>query len=148
MSRYERKVFMKTLDDLVEGSQVGYYSINIYLVILGIVGVVLLSVGLMNMQQERESVQKSIAQYYGIQKEGAERVICHQGMLHYPNVNIFAGVIAYRPAITCTAEELESFQDSTYESLSELGLILIIVSTLVGFGSFIGGNKNLSSKLE
>lgn len=147
MSRYERKVFMKTLDDLVEGSQVGYYSINIYLAILGIAGVVLLSVGLMNMQQERESVQKGIAQHYGIQKEGAQRVICHQGMLHYPNVNIFAGVIAYRPAITCTAEELESLQDSTYESLSELGLILIIVSTLVGFGSFITGNKNLSSKL-
>ncbi len=116
---------MKTLEDLTKGTLIGHYAVMAYSIILLMLGIVLLTISLLTPKPDVSITPKKIAQLYNIPLNGAEKVVCHQGILHYPNQGLFSGLLAYQPSTPCTEQELSALKEKPTQTPIKLALLLI-----------------------
>jgi hypothetical protein len=139
---------MKTLEDLTQGTLIGHYAVRVYSIILLMVGIILLTISLLTPNPDASITPKQIAQFYNIPLNGAERVVCYQGILHYPNKGLFPGLLAYQPSISCTEQELSALKEKPTQTPIKLALLLMGAGLILLWAWYSESKKTSTAELN
>jgi hypothetical protein len=83
--------------------------------------------------QEQKLTEVKLTETYGISIDVADSIQCYKGYLHYPNSEMFSGLLAVSPSIQCDSATLKQQKENRY-SFEYFGSIFIsLISVLFLF---------------
>lgn len=132
---------MQTLETMIQGTKIGAYAALFYGVLICIFsGVVLIAqVSGFSAQQERFAKYVSSTYTVPVTKASPENLMCFQGILHYKNVGIFSGALAYAPNIICDEDKFNEMKSDSESPViyAVIALIVLLLGALAIISAYI-----------
>ena len=83
--------------------------------------------------QEQKLTEAKLADTYGISLNVVESIQCYRGYLHYPNSEMFSGLLAISPSIQCDSATLKQQKENRYSLEYFASIFISAVSVLLLF---------------
>lgn len=85
--------------------------------------------------QEQKLTEAKLVEIYGISSGVADSIQCYKGYLHYPNSELFSGLLAVTPSIQCGSTTLKQQKENRYsfEYFTSIFISLVSVLLLLAF---------------
>ncbi|WP_040727388.1 hypothetical protein [Thiomicrorhabdus sp. Kp2] len=83
--------------------------------------------------QEQKQIEVKLAETYGISQDVVSTVQCYHGYLHYPNSEMFSGLLAVSPSIQCDSATLKQQKENRYSLEYFASIFISVVSVLLLF---------------
>jgi hypothetical protein len=83
--------------------------------------------------KEQKLTEAKLAETYGISLDVAGSIQCYKGYLHYPNSEMFSGLLTVSPSIQCDSETLKQQKDNRYSFEYFASIFILLISVLFLF---------------
>ena len=132
---------MQTLETMTQGTKVGSYAAFIYGLIIVVASAITFFIETNEATKHHEGITQKVASTYGLPEASAKDLICFQGILHYKNIGLFAGALAFTPNITCSEAELKRLQDNPDAQIAFTAFFFLLIGFFVTFFSYLDIKK-------
>jgi hypothetical protein len=68
---------------------------------------------------------------YGISLDVVDSIQCYKGYLHYPNSDMFSGLLTLSPSIHCDSETLKQQKENRYSFEYSATIFSLLISVLL-----------------
>ena len=127
---------MQTLETLVQGTKVGPFLAFVYALIITIASGITLLVQANEAVKKHDEITHKVASAYGLSEASAENLMCFQGILHYKNIGLYSGALAFTPNITCSKDELNKLQENPARTVAFYAYFFLLIGLLLCWSGY------------
>ncbi|MDG6774606.1 hypothetical protein QCB45_09695 [Thiomicrorhabdus sp. ZW0627] len=127
---------MQTLETMVQGTKVGPFLAFIYALIITIASGITLLIQANEAVKKHDQITQKVALAYGLSEVSAENLMCFHGILHYKNIGLYSGALAFTPNISCSKDELNKLQENPSRTVAFYASIFLLLGILMCWSAY------------
>jgi len=133
---------MQTLETMTQDTKIGSYVAFIYGLIIVIASGITFFIETKQAIKQHTVITQKVALNYGLSEPSASDLICFQGVLHYRNIGLFSGALAFSPNISCSEKELKTLQENPDEEVALTAFLFLVIGIFTTVISYLGIAKD------